>query len=839
MIQGELEQSGLAAEEASLAGRRAMGNTTLMREDSRAVWIWPWLESIWRDLAYALRSFRRQPGFALVAILTLSCAIGLNTSLFTVFNAVALRPWPVRDPARMVKVFRLMKNPPKGFDSVGGFSVAEYRYLAEHSKSMAGFFVTRGEGGVYMDNARIRAEYVTASYFRVLGVEMERGRGFLADEDRIEAPQAVGVLTHAAWQSHFGGDPGVIGRTVRLEEIPFTIVGVAPAEFGGTSPERNDLWIPLSAIALLHPNESWVRGFLRDPTYCCSEIAGRLATGFSREQARAELSLLSSGFKQQFHEKSDGIVLSGTALLQRPGRKVRQIYGIFALMFGGVTLVLLLACANVGNLLLARAAARRREIGIRLSIGAGRTRVIRQLLTEGFALACIAAACGLSLAYMLPAPLFARVAGDFSFRLEPDAMVLGYTLGLAVLACVAFGLAPAMHATRGSFSGALKQQHAESRSRLPLRSVLLALQVSVSVILLVGAGLLTRGIEHVRALDPGFAVQDIASVSFEFPTSAYRSARLSAFFHDLATGLDSLPGAAPFGLTGLEPLGNSKSFTGFHLPNENESQQKSILTNAVSPDYFAVLRIPVVAGRNFGPEDAGHDVILVNQVMADRYFPGENPIGKTILTGRPQQIVGVVRNAYTWGLDEVEPAFYTPISFVEPPHLLLRNTTSNMTALAAMTKRLDPRVQMHVKLLSDNLDRWLSASRMGAMVAGMLGILALLLASIGIAGVFAYSVQQRTHEIGVRIALGAQPRQVIAAVLGTSARSLVAGLAVGLAGALAASRFIRQYLFGLSSLDPLTYAAVLLVLALAGIAATYLPARRAIKLDPIKALHYE
>jgi len=833
MVQRDLEQSGLGADRAFHAGRLAMGNATLAREDSRAVWIWPWLQSVWQDLDYAARSFRRQPRFALVAIVALALAIGLNTSLFTVFNAIALRPWPVKEPGRVVKVFSVIKNPAKGFDNVGGFSLGECRYFAEHSKSMTGFFATRGEGGIHMDSAKVRVEYVSGSYFRVLGVEMESGRGFLPEEDRADRPVAVAVLSHTAWQNRFGGDPGVIGRPIRVEDAPFTIVGVAPPVFGGTSPELTDLWIPHPAVAFIRPNESWVRSFLHDPNFCCSDIAGRLAPGVTREQARAELSLLSADFRRQFNEKSDGVILSGTAILQKPGRKTRQIYGVFSLMFTGVMLVLLLACANVGNLLLARASARRREIGIRLSLGAGRRRIIRQLLTESLALAGVAAIFGVCLACVSPGPLFTRVVGQTSFHLQPDATVLAYTLGLAVLACLAFGLAPALHATRSGISGALRQ-------RLPLRSFLLAVQVAISVILLTGAGLLIRGIQHVRSQDPGFAIQDIASLSFEFPIGAYKDKRIGTFFQDLTHGLDGVPGAQPFGLSVLEPLGTTRGYRGFRLPNENEKQERPILINTVSAGYFDVLRIPIVAGRNFEPADSGRGVVLVNQAMVNRYLPGENPVGKTIVVSNsPFEIAGVVRNAHTWALDEVEPAIYSPISFGVPPRLLLHNTPANVAAVTALVKNLDPRVQMKATPLSENLDRWLDSSRIGAMIAGMLGILALSLASIGISGVFAYAVQQRTQEIGIRVALGAQPRQVAAVVLGSAARSLAAGLAVGFGCALAGSRMIRQYLFGLSSADPVTYAAVIFTLAFAGLLATYLPTRRAIRLNPIKALHYE
>jgi predicted permease len=816
-----------------------MGNITLMWEDARAVWIWPWLQSIWQDLAYAARGFHRQPGFTLIAIVALACATGLNTSLFTVFNAVALRPWAVKDPGRMVKVFRFLEKAPIGSDRYSGFSPAELRYIEQNSKTMSGMILTRGEGGLHLENARVRAEYVTGSFFEVLGVAMEQGRGFRRDEDRVDTPEGVAVLSYAAWQNLFGGDPGIISRRVTLEEVPFTIIGVASRDFTGVTGDRTDLWIPLASMVLLRPNDPWTNQFLREPTACCGDAAGRLAPGVTREQARAELSVLAAGFGRQLREDVSGVVLTGTPFLQRPGHKAREILALFGLMFAAVMLVLALTCANVGNLLLARAAARRKEIGIRLALGAGRRRLVRQFLTESLALGGAACVLGILLAYILPGPLFRMAVNDATFPFSPDITVLAFSIGLAVVTCIAFGLAPALHATSGDFSDALKDRPALGGPRLALRSMLLTLQVTASIILLISAGLLIRGINRARGMDPGFAAQDTASLSFEFPTSAYQSARVSGFYRDLAQGLERNPAVQPCGLTDIEPLASSRHYTGFRLPGESEDQSKLILLNGVSAGYFDVLNIPIVAGRNFGPQDAGQDVILVNQAMANRYFPGENAVGKTVVIDKMLRIVGVVRNAYTWGLDEIAPVLYLQVSYIQPSKLIVRHTPANVSAVEALARGLDSRVQMRVTLLSTNMDKWLSGSRAGALIAAMLGALALALATIGVSGVFAYAVQQRTQEIGIRMALGARPAQVTCLVLSWAGRSLLAGLALGLAGAIAASRLIAQYLFGLSSLDPLTYAAVILTLALAGLAAAYQPARRAIRVDPIRALRFE
>ena len=834
MVQKDLEGSGLPAPDAALAGRRAMGPATQMREAARGVWIWPWLESIGQDAAYAARSMRRQPGFALVAMMVLACAIGLNTSLFTVYNAVALRPWPVPDPGRVVRVFGFVRNPPKGLDNYRGFSVAEYRFLAEHTRSMAGLFFTRGEAGLMLEQRKVRYVFVSGNYFQTLGVGMQRGRGFLPDEDRTDAPEAVAVISYSAWQNRFGGDPNIIGRRLRMQDSPFLVVGVTPPDFAGTAPEPTDLYLPLASMAILYPGDSWAGKFLHDRHTCCGEAGGRLAPGRSREQARAELSLLSAEYAREFKEQSDGVVLAGTQLLSSPATR-GEIRAVFGLMFAGVLLVLLLACANVGNLLLARGVARRREIGVRMSLGAGRARVVRQLLTESLLLAVGAGVIGIALAWILPGPLLRRVAGEVSFRLQPDGTVLAYTLGLAMLACLACGLAPALAATRGTFQDAIQQRH----QRLSLRSLLLAIQVCVSVILLVGAGLLVRSVQHARATDPGFAVQDTASLSIDLPASAYPTPAIRTFFQTLSQSVQALPGSPTFGLSDMEPLGHGQGFTSFRLPGENEKQEKLVLQNGVSAGYFDTLHIPVLAGRNFQDSDSGGAFILVNQAMADKYFSGGDGLGKTIVTGSPKQIVGIVRNAHTAGLDAVDPMVYVPVNFSAGPHLIVHTGPEMLAAVRALVKGMEPRARVSSKDLSQNLDQWLSGVRLGATIAGMLGILALSLAAIGIAGVFAYSVEQRKREIGIRMALGARPAQLIGAVFGSAARSLAAGLALGMAGAFAASSLLRRYLFGISRLDAVTYTAVLGTLALAGLAATYLPARRAASVDPIESLRQD
>jgi len=818
----------------------AMGNTTFSREEARAVWIWPWLESLWQDAAYALRTMRREPAFTITALLALGSAIGLNTSLFTIFDAVALRPWPVADPSRVVVLHRLSR------DGGGDFAIAEYRHLAQSSRSFSGLFASRNGERVKLRDQPLQLTYVSGNYFRVLGVRMERGRGFLDVEDLAGGPQAVAVISHDLWRNRFASDPAIAGRNIVLDDVAFTVVGVTPPDFTGTNPLRNDVWIPLTAKKLLRPNDPSVQAWLTSPDVCCSPIAGRLAPGVTRAQAQAELAVLMDQFRAHYGMAAQQarIVAAGTSWIESP-RKKRQVLPMILTLFLAVTLVLLLACANVGNLLLARASARRREIAVRLSLGGSRFRVVRQLLVESILLAMGAAGLGLAMALVLPAAILRRLAADQAFVATADVNVLLYTAAIAIVSCLAFGLAPALHCTREAISKALKWEEGArggQGSRLPLRSTLLAVQVAISVILLANAGLLVRGFERAQALNPGFDVGNTSVLTLELPASQYTGPRTMELTRDLLVLLDRSPELPACGLVLNPPLSNSKYFTSFQVPGRPGLGTLQIYTNEISPGYADALGMHMTAGRSFEPADNTRDVAIVNQSAAARWWAGENPVGKPIVAnGRIRVIVGVISDAYTNDLSSLEAVVYLPLTgHWGAPYIVLRDRgPASVERISALVKRVEPRAQVSAEPVAVAFQRVLQPSVYASELAGLLGLLALAIATVGMSGVFAYVVGRRTREIGVRMALGAQPPQIVRLVLGSSARALAVGAVCGILGAAGTSTLLAHALPGVQPLDPLAYGNVVALLSAAVVLASAVPARRATRIDPVRALRWE
>jgi putative ABC transport system permease protein len=668
----------------------------------------------------------------------------------------------------------------------------------------------------------------------VLRIQMARGAGFAAEHDRRAAPLPVAVISDALWQRRFDGDPRIGGRLIRLDDVTFTIVGVAARGFRGTSSDPKDVWLPISSIPLLRD------GHIFDDEKRAAVLAGRLADGVSREQARAELELLSRRFRSERGLSIDGVRLVDTSFFPNPAKR-EAIYPAFGILMTAVLLVLGLACANVGNLLLARAAARRHETAVRLSLGAGRGRLIRQLLTESLILAAAATAIGIGIAWFLPGYVLGFVRA-FNFPMTPDYTVFAYTAGLMLVTCLAFGLVPACHASREAVSGALKSRSDLVGGRFSIRGLLLTAQVAITVVLLLNAGLLVRGVQRLSSEDPGIVMDGVSVVSFKLPAS-YEIARTRAFAGQLVAAAAGLPEAARVGFTGAAPFAQTgRTWVTFSLPDAPATEDDALVIEA-SPGYFDVLDVRIVAGRNLTSADSGRPVVLINETIAGRLWPRAGAVGRTVVVaGTSRQVAGVVRNTRTYygNIHEVFPTVYEPIGNRVIPQLLVRHLDeASKNAVAAFATRLEPRASVAVMPLADLRDRLVSRSMFGAQMAGGLAALALMLASVGLFSVFAYVVQQRTREIGIRMALGARSAHVVRTIAGESSRALIVGLLVGGAGAVLGSRLIRSQLHGVSSFDPAAYLGVAAVLTVAGLLATYVPARRAARVDPTLALRCE
>jgi predicted permease len=844
MKERELEREGRADDEARFAARAALGNVTRAREDARAVWIWPWLDSVWQDGAYAARSLRRQPGFMLAAVAVLGLAIGLNTSLFTVFAGLALRPMPgLTDPARVVSIAGA-----SGFDrGVIGLPFPEFQSLAADTKTFSGLTASRA-ASVSLESERVgrstAAYLVTSNYFDVLGVRFEHGRGFRPDEDRRGSAQRVVVLGYGLWQTRFGGTPAMVGRAILINGLSHVVVGIVSRDFTGPEGAPNRIWLPLSLLPTLRPNDPFAVNMLDRPQDCCVDVLGRLSPGVSRTQARAEVAVLSDRFRTGVGLQPRAIVVDGTQFLRgrRAGLEVLAMLGV---VFLAMLLVLLLACANVGNLLLARSAARVTEIGVRMSLGADRRRIVRQLMTEGFVLALIASGIGIALSMYLPPLFLARVAGHpRPFDVDPDPLVLAYAVGLAAIACLAFALAPALHATRRDVAASLKSATFEQRWRFPLRSALLGIQVAVAVVLLTSAGLLARGVAQARVLDLGFAVEDVGIATIDVPETEYDDSRGQAFLTAVTDALHQ-SGVDSFSFVSNEPLGDGSSRTVVRLPGEREDQMQPVEFIAISPGYFNVLRIPLVQGRAFTDADAGRLVAIVNETMARRHWPGENPVGRTFIGGGRAafEVIGVAKDAYVGDLDAIDPVYFQPVAngLVAPdfPKLLFTSGPGVSAVITNIIERMDARARVEIAPLRDRFENQLSELTIAPLVASILGTFSLGLATLGVFGVFAYVVRQRTKELGIRLALGARSTDVVRLVLAGHSTSLLVGLGAGIAGAIGASQLLRRELYGLNPLDPVTYAGVALLLALAAAVASYIPARRAARVNPVLALRHE
>jgi putative ABC transport system permease protein len=818
-----------------------------------------------QDIKIAIRMMIKNPGFSLVVVLTLALGIGANTAIFSVVDAVLLRPLAYKDSAALVDVWGKFEN--QGIPRLGA-SEPEYWDLRNRKQSFSeigAYSLGNGANLTSSDSppVQVSAPAASATLFQVLGVQTELGRTFTEEEDQPGHDHEA-LLSFALWKSLFGGDPTIVGKSMQLDGHAYSIVGVLRKDFslGG----KQDLWVPLG-LDRMKPQD-------RGSHYLT--VTARLKPGVTLAEASAEM----ERFAAQLERENPNNYLAGSGwgvfLVPLKEQIVGRIRPALLVLLGAVAFVLLIACVNVANLLLTRASAREKELSIRTAMGAGRARIVRQLLTESMVYAVLAGALGLSIAYWGVYALHALVPQNVPRigEVRVDPLVLGFTLGLSLLTGIIFGLAPAWQVGRANLHGTLKetgQSTSAARGTRRLRGILVVSEMALAVLLLVGAGLLIRSFQHLLEVNPGFEPRHLLSMKLSPPAQAYPvGTPLQTFYQRVLDRVKTIPGVQAAGAISELPMSDSYSSgsTFFEHTSVTDLERYAPMNNlpfteidyrTIVPGYFEAMQIPLVRGRLLSEADTSEAprVTVVDRDFANRFWPNQDPIGKRIAVQAipksnpllPQwcTVVGVVGHVKHYGPDVEgrEQAYFplTQLSFARTMYLAVRTNLEPASVTSAIRQQVlavDKNMPIYEvstmdQLLSDSVVQ----PRLNLTLLAAFATIALVLAAVGIYGVMAYTVTQRTHEIGIRMAMGAQSEDVLKQVLREGARLAAIGLAVGLLGSLAATRLIRTLLFGVETTDPLTFVAVAVILLGVSLAACYIPARRATRVDPLVALRYE
>ena len=851
-------RAGMSQEEALRASRVEMGSLDAVKEEIRSAGWESALETFWQDLRFGFRVLRKNPGFTVVAVVTLALGIGANTTIFSVTSALLHRPPAgIERPDELVLLFRRFA----GNRVEMNVSYPNFKDWRDQNRVFSGLAAYKtiwlglsAEG----ESARIQGEMVSGNYFEVLGARPTLGRGFLPEEDRIPDAYPVAVVGYGLWKRRFGSDPGLVGREIRINGHAFTVVGVAPRGFTGTVVgEVPEIWVPMMMSAQLTPSD-WP-GWMDKRNWSMVQVIGRLKPGVGQEEAQANMDTVARQLEQAYPKENKGV---GIALLPKitlyPWERAKVVeFGV--LLTAVVGLVLLIACANLANLLLARATTRQREIALRLAIGASRVRVMCQLLTECVLVALLGGALGLLLANW-GAHILSKIAASSTFLpasdFSPDGRVLGFTALLSFLTGVAFGIVPAWQASAIDPSPALKEAAPAIGSlRFRLQGALVIAQIAMSLVLLSGAGLLLRTLRNYLVVNPGFETKNILDISLDLNLAGYTETQGRLFCQRLLEGVRALPGVESASLADGAPIagvtsettvsdyGQGRILSEFELPVK-------LLT--VAPGYFRTLGIPLVMGRDFAYQDSAQAprVAIINETMAKRLWPDESAVGKRFATsqpGRPYfQVVGVAKDARVEALGEAPGlAMFVPLDQEYQPGvtLMVRTATDPMGLLPAIrgeVQSLDKNLPaFDATTLRDAVGTTLNQQKLYATLIGSFASLALVLAAIGIYGVISYSVARRTHEIGIRMALGAERSDVLKLVVRQGMVLTLIGLGAGSLAALSLTRLLKSLLYGVNPNDTTTFVLATLVLGGMSLLACYLPACRATKVDPLAALRYE
>ncbi len=811
------------------------------------------MSTLWQDIRYGWRMLWKSPGFTLVALLTVALGIGANTALFSVVNAVLLRPLPFAQPAALVNLWGTDPQADSTRDSVSYLTFADWREQNHVFTSVAAYSNTFATLTGHDAPEALDGLLAAPELFQTLAVQPVAGRAYTAQD--AQTGDAPVVISYELWQRRFGGRADIAGQPITLDGLPRTILGVLPARFtfplDASSPK--DFWRPLD------PNE--LMNTKRGASYL--NVIARLKPGVTMQQAQAEMDTIAGRLAAQYPEQNAG---HGVQLISTYEETVGGVRPALLVLLGAVGFVLLIACANVANLLLARATRRQREFAVRTALGASRWRVVRQLLTESLLLSCMGGVIGLLLALWGVDALAGVLPEDVPRvrEIALDGRVLVFTLVVAVVTGLVFGLAPAFAAARLDVNEALKESGRGAGGgwrRNRLRSFLVVAEIGLSLVLLVGAGLLLKSFVRLRAINPGFDADGVLTLSVALPEATYATPAAQAnFFQQLLARMAAAPGVeASAGVFPL-PFSGDNARANFEIagqPAASAGETPNALSYIITPDYLRALRIPVRNGRAFTERDTATAprVVLINETFARRFFAGADPIGRRLTVAsfadltKPAtcEIVGIVGDVKHNGLDdESEAECYLPyqqatISFLS---LVVRSKQGNPTALVAGAREAVAQLDKDLPITDIKpMNEWLAASiaprRFNLLLLGAFGLLAFCLATVGIYGVMSYVVAQRTHELGIRLALGAQPRDVLRLVVGQGLLLSFLGVAAGLLGALALTRVLASLLFGVTATDPLVFAGTALLLMLVALVACYIPARRATKVDPLIALRHE
>ena len=806
------------------------------------------MRTFFQDLRYGVRMLLRSPGVTFVAILAIALGVGANTTIFSVVNTVLLRPLPFAESEKLVKVLttdakRGRNDLPTSFPNFTDWREQNgtFEHMTAYSEASATL------AGSDMPE-QIYGVAATSDMFPLLGVKTFLGRPFLPEEEKPgSAP--VAVISYGLWQRRFGSDRKLVGQQVMLDGKSTTIVGVMPPGFKfPLDAEKTEIWSPLDPTSEMNKS--------RGSRYL--DVVARLKAGATMQQAQSDMDAIARRLEEQYQGNNMG---RGIRLVSLYEDTVGNVRPALLVLLAAVGCVLLIACANVANLLLARSAARHKEIAVRTALGASRWRIIRQLLTESVLLSSVGGISGLLLAMWGVDVLLKLIPSSVprTQEIAMDARVLGFTLAVSLLTGIVFGLAPALQASRLNLNESLKEGgrgSTEGWRRNRVRSLLVVSEVALSLMLLIGAGLLIKSFQRLRDINPGFNPDRVLTMSLVLPEAKYDEAeKQSLFFQQLVGKASQLPGVESVGLIHPLPLGGSHTTTTFTIegrPPLAPSDQLNANTRAVSTDFFRAMGIPLIKGRVFTEKDSGDapKVMLVNETLARRFFAGEDPIGKRAIVypfKEPCEIVGIVGDVKHRSLDtEAGPEFY--LSYLQSPQpemsLVARTTSSDPAGLAntiqSTVLQLDKDQPVSdVKTMNQLLGESTASRRFNMLLLGIFAFIALVLASVGIFGVMSYTVTQRTHEIGIRMALGAQVRDVFKLVVGQGMILVLIGVSLGTLGAFAVTRLMSSLLYGVSATDPLTFVGVALLLAAIAFLACLIPARRATKVDPMVALRYE